>query len=573
MRSTTAAVLVLLVSQVAATAVAAAPNPVRAADLRKQAEDKLKQAEGFVALAAKSQGEVAESAANAAAACREVAGVLETLAIAVGIGVNQEQAIDTANATRGPLEKRQAAAAERLNVRQAVASLQPAAAAIESLTKATPEANTPLLDALLTAREKAVAAGVALHDVITPEAAPLAIEARRDEWMRAQNDMALATRALNDANERARLADRPGADRPAAAAKLAEIAVRDGEVLAAHAAVLAATLEARLADRSRAAAGKAYGDGTWATLTSLTLEQAQAWAALEKAPSEYSPQNFNWHVFDGLTSISPDAAAVIAKPERPLSLNGLTELSPEVAAALAQHPPRAQFGHSDLRLDGLKKLSSEAAEALSHHQGKVQLYALEELDSVPLAQKLARQLGELRLGIKHLAPEIAAELAKHRGYEKLNHKLNPGGRTDGAASILRLDNIESLSSAAAEALAAHEGVLVLNGLVSLDPPVAAALAKRTGNSKTNAPGTLVLNGLPAISTEAAAALAAFPGEIVLKAITEISPETAAALAKHKGRLYLTGLVKISPETDAALQAHPEVLLPRPLPLQTGLERR
>jgi len=590
-RSTTAAVLALLVlimSQVAATA--AAPNPGRAADLRKQAEGALKQAEGFLALAGKSQGELAASATNAATACREVAATLETLATAVAIGVSQEQAIETANAALGQLQKRQTAAVERLNVRQAVAGLQPAAA-IQAFTKATPEANKPLLDALLAAKQKAIAAGDAVHDAITPEADPLEIEMQRDEWIRAQNDVALATQALKDANERARLAALPGADRPAAAAKMAEIAVRDGEVLAAHEAVLAATLEARLADRNRTAAGAAYAGTSWATLTSLTLEQAKAWVALESAPLVYTHDD-GWHIFDALTSLSPEVAEAIAKPHQPLSLsmnglaelspsdaawgllqktrrlsfNGLTELSPEVAAALATHPPILMFGHADLQLNGLKKLSPQAAEALSRHEGMVQLYALEELDSVPLARKLARQWGELRLGIKRLSPEIAAELAKHRGYETKYVRMNYHGRIDGAISVLRLDNIESLSAETAEALAAHEGVLVLNGLMSLDPPVAAALAKRTGNSKTNAPGTLVLNSLPSLSTEAAAALAAYPGELVLKSITEISPETAAALAKHKGRLILTGLTAISPETDAALKAHPEVLLPRPLPL-------
>jgi hypothetical protein len=578
MRSTTAAVLALLVSQVAATAVAAAPNPAGAADLRKQAEGTLKQAEGFVTLAAKSQGEVAASATNAAAACRDVAQAFQTLATAVGIGVSQEEAIETAKAALSLLQKRQAAAVERLTMRQAVAGLQPGAAAIEALTKTTPEANRPLLDALLTAKEKAVGTGAAVHDALTPEADLLDIELRRDEWIRAQNDLVLASRRLNAANERTRLAALPSADRPAAAAKLAEIAAHDEEVRAAHAAVLAATLDARLVDRSRTAAGKAYADTSWATLASLTLEQAKAWAALKTAPVQYTHDG-DWCMFDALTTLSPEAADVMAKPiddgghgrrnPRRLSLNGLTELSPELAAALATHPQIPRFGMADLRLNGLKKLSPQAAAAIAGHQGMLQLYGLEELDSVPLARKLARQWGELRLGIERLKPEIAAELAKHRGFEETYPRLNYFGRADGAISILRLDNIESLSVETAEALSAHEGVLVLNGLESLDPAVAAALAKRVGNRKTNRPGTLVLSGLPAISTEAAAALAAFSGEIVLKAVKEISPETAAALAKHKGRLYLTGLVNISPETAAALQAHPDVLLPRPRPLASA----
>jgi hypothetical protein len=221
---------------------------------------------------------------------------------------------------------------------------------------------------------------------------------------------------------------------------------------------------------------------------------------------------------------------------------------------------------ADLRLNGLKKISPEAAEALSRHEGMVQLYGLEELNSVPLARKLARQWGELRLHIVRLSPEIAVELARHRGYEQTFPRMNYHGRGDGAVSVLRLDNIASLTPETAEALAVHEGVLVLNGLTTLQPAVAASLARRIGNAKTKRPGTLVLNGLKTLSTESAHALAAFTGEVALKAITELTPETATALARHTGRLHLTGLTQISPETHAALKVHPNLLLPRPLPL-------
>jgi len=301
------------------------------------------------------------------------------------------------------------------------------------------------------------------------------------------------------------------------------------------------------------------------TLTTLTVEQAREVVA--KKPRMVNGLYGGFWSFDALTALTPDVAEVLVPLEGAISFNALTDLDPKTAAVLAKHRPATQFGFADLRLNGIKALSPEAAKALAAHEGKVLLHNLERLDSVPLAQKLARQWGELRLGIRELSPEIAAELAKHRGNEE--DLTRPGvvqRRRDGAASVLRLDNIESLSPATAEALSAHEGVLVLNGLTSLDPVVAAALAKRVGNRKTNRVGTLVLNGLPAISTEAAVALAAFSGEIVLKAVTKISPETAAALAKHNGRLHLTGLVSLSPDTHAGLKAHPNLLLPRPLPL-------
>lgn len=302
-------------------------------------------------------------------------------------------------------------------------------------------------------------------------------------------------------------------------------------------------------------------------LTTLTVEQARQVMAT-KPETSFGIDGRFWS-FDALTTLAPEVAEVLVKPQGALSFNGLTELLPETAAVLAKHSPTSVFGSADLRLNGLKAISPKAAESLAAHRGKVLLHALEKLDCVPLAQKLARQWGELRLGLKELSPEVATELAKHRGNEE--DKTRPGvtfRRQDGGASVLRLDAVESLSPETAEALTAHEGVLVLNGLTSLPPAIAASLAKRTGNSNSNSKsaGTLVLNGLPSISTEVATALAAFPGELVLKAITELTSETAAAFAQHQGRLHLTGLVKLSPETHAALQAHPNLLLPRPLPL-------
>jgi hypothetical protein len=300
-------------------------------------------------------------------------------------------------------------------------------------------------------------------------------------------------------------------------------------------------------------------------LTSLTVAEARA--VLAKKPVPVDSIDGSFANFDALTALTPEVAEVLVKHEGALSFNGLTELSPETAAALAQHAPSKSFGRADLRLNGLKTISAKAAEALAAHQGKVLLYSLEKLDSVPLAQKLARQWGELRLGVRELSPTIAAELAKHRGNEE--DKTRPGvvaRRMDGAASVLRLDNLASLTPETAEALAAHEGVLVLNDLTSLPPVVAASLAKRVGNRKTKRHGTLVLNGLETLSTDSATALAAFTGELVLKGLTELPPDTAAALAKHQGRLHLTGLTKLSPETHAALQSHKNLLLPRPLPL-------
>ena len=294
--------------------------------------------------------------------------------------------------------------------------------------------------------------------------------------------------------------------------------------------------------------------------TSLTVEKAQELAA--QKPVTKAGLDGSFWPFDALTSLSPEVAEVLVKPAVGLSFNGLADLSPETAKVLATHAASTRFGYGDLRLGGLKRLSPQAAEALAAHQGMVLLYGLETLDSVPLAQKLARQWGELRLGLTELSPQIAAELAKHRGTE-VSKKEGPQHRIDRAVSVLRIDRLRSLTPETAEALSAHEGVLVLNDLVSLDPQVATALAKRVGNRKLNRPGTLVLNGLESISPQAAAAIAPFSGELVLKGITKLTPPTATALAAHKGRLHLTGLTELSPRVKAALKPHPNVLLPPP----------
>ena len=295
-------------------------------------------------------------------------------------------------------------------------------------------------------------------------------------------------------------------------------------------------------------------------LTTLTVEQARELAS--KKPQTRAELDGNFWAFDGLTTLTPEVAQVLVKPAVNLSFNGLAYLTPETAKVLATHAASPTFGYADLRLGGLKTLSPRAAEALAAHQGMVLLYGLERLDSVPLAQKLARQWGELRLGVTELSPQIAAELAQHRGTE-VSKKEGPQHRIDRAVSVLRIDRLQSLTPETADALAAHEGVLVLNDLVSLDPPVAAAIAKRVGNRKLNRPGTLVLNGLESISPQAAAAIAPFSGELVLKGITKLTPPAAEALAMHKGRLHLTGLTEMSPPVKAALLKHPNVLLPRP----------
>jgi hypothetical protein len=151
-----------------------------------------------------------------------------------------------------------ALAAEQASVRQTIAGLQPADAALESLTKATAAADKPLLDAALAARKKAAETGNAFLALLVPETYPREIDVRGDDWIRIRNELELANLALTLANERNRMAIGRGAERAAAAVRMPEIVKCDEERLAARKALLEANLQLRIAERDRRAAGEEF---------------------------------------------------------------------------------------------------------------------------------------------------------------------------------------------------------------------------------------------------------------------------------------------------------------------------
>jgi len=148
-----------------------------------------------------------------------------------------------------------ALAADQASVRQTIAGLQPADAAVESLTKATAAADKPLLDAAIAARKKAAEAGNAFLARLVPETDPLEIEVQLDEWIRIRNELELANLAVTFANERNRMAISRGAEQAAAAVRMSDIVKRDEERLAARKALLEANLQLRIAERNRRSAG------------------------------------------------------------------------------------------------------------------------------------------------------------------------------------------------------------------------------------------------------------------------------------------------------------------------------
>ena len=98
------------------------------------------------------------------------------------------------------------------------------------------------------------------------------------------------------------------------------------------------------------------------------------------------------------------------------------------------------------------------------------------------------------------------------------------------SNALYIEEFTSISDAAAEALAQHEGDLSLDGLTSLSDAAAEALAKHKG--------LLFLDGLTSLSDAVAKALAKHKGYLSLDGLTSLSDAAAQALAKHKGDSYL-----------------------------------
>ena len=188
-----------------------------------------------------------------------------------------------------------------------------------------------------------------------------------------------------------------------------------------------------------------------------------------------------------LKHLSDNAAEALGKCKGGLYLGELKSLSDAAAEALSKHK-------GDLYLNGLTSLSDAAAESLSKHMGDLRLGGLKSLSDAA-AESLSKHKGQLNLGeLKSLSDAAAESLSKHNGQ-------------------LNLYDLKSLSDAAAEALSKHKGYLNLAGLESLsDTPGHIALAKKLASQKDE----LWLNELTSLSAAAAKALSKHEGELKLR---------------------------------------------------------
>jgi hypothetical protein len=216
----------------------------------------------------------------------------------------------------------------------------------------------------------------------------------------------------------------------------------------------------------------------------------------------------------GLTSLSEDSAAVLARHLGQVCLNGLTTLTPECAAVLARL-------WAPLVLNGLRTISEQTAAALAQHHGWLSLD-----------------------GLTSLSPEVARCLARHRHISNLGEFHNS----------LSLGGLQDLGDESAAALADFPGNLKLNGLRTLSKTTARCLARHRTDAQWGVAEhySLMLDGLEQLSDEAAIAIAEYREGLSLDGLTALSTTALRALANHPGHALSLGRLDAMPDDVAAM---------------------
>ena len=254
-----------------------------------------------------------------------------------------------------------------------------------------------------------------------------------------------------------------------------------------------------------------------------------------------------------LESLDPAAAAELARHPGDLQFPHLTTLSAETAAALAMHTggislpkvrdlpadvaERLAAGRASSLGLGVRRLSPGAAAALARYRGTLWLYGLLELDSAALAAT-----AELNTSwLTHIAPDALHSLTQ---------------RTDKKHGLV-LSGLKTLSAEQAAALAGYRGSLDLDGVTSLAPAVARALAAgRPQAAEDPSVGGFSLRGLQPWDPEVIRPLLATRrASLGQRSLSTLTPEQAAALAVASGDLplELPGIFRLD-DPDAVLVA-------------------
>ena len=214
----------------------------------------------------------------------------------------------------------------------------------------------------------------------------------------------------------------------------------------------------------------------------ITVQQARSLVQQIEAESRFGILQLS-----GTHAIYSETAAVLARFRGEMLILGLKSLSPEVAQTLANSQAATVWLHS------LTSVTPETAETLAQMPAQLVLSGLVELDSIPLAEKLARRPGALSFPwLKRITPEVALALGRNP------RSLTLGGLTDVAPEVQ-------------DKLAEAVGALTLPNLTSLD-------------------STLLTKKLAA----------GFSQSVLLPAVRTLSVEQAQEIASVRRNFFLGG---------------------------------
>jgi hypothetical protein len=224
-----------------------------------------------------------------------------------------------------------------------------------------------------------------------------------------------------------------------------------------------------------------------------------------------------------------------AEHDGELNLSSLESISPLAAAALARFS-------GELKLDGLKHLSSQTARALAAHEGGLSLNHMEDL-SVQAAKELARHQGELSLNwLENLTEKAALALIEHPG------KITIGDSLDGLPLALQKQFEE-------KAPQYHHLDWVETIQILSDSDEHRALAREAANHGGHTQIPIYLKSDIQLAREAVN----HGGDNRFSSLKEISDAAVIELAKSKGELHFPALKSLSDES-ARILAQREILI-------------
>lgn len=239
---------------------------------------------------------------------------------------------------------------------------------------------------------------------------------------------------------------------------------------------------------------------------------------------------------NGLQSLTPETARILAKFKGWLNLDGLESASADVLRELAKYrvdPPAGPYSLRGLWLNGLKTLSEQEAAAISQHEGYLSLVGLETL-SDPALNHLFRHRGRMNLASLQYLGDIDID-------EYCRKYL----QTDSYVSFGYLKAITDRQLTSLVRHAGREESYLTLGLTEMPDSQTQILSSFKGS--------LQLLPLQTVSEADIINLATSAKELTL-GVSEITDRSAGALAKVPQFLRLYNLTTLS-DRQAELLSH------------------